>query len=105
MQTYRMFSSAAKAKSSNFGYIPNNVLNFKPKFGLLVYKGGFNNYAKVKLAHSVLTLVSVYSLVQAYRKNRKFRGLLLWTPATLFCLFIMRTKIMRFKYIHALSLQ
>ena len=62
--TYRMFSTATKAKGTNFGYRPSHVLNFKEtrkgKF-LPVYES-FSTFAKVKVAHTFLTIFSVFSL-------------------------------------------
>ena len=86
-----MFSTTAKAKATNFGYQPNRVLNFKKSTGLLVYESSLSNFTKIKIGHAVLTFISLFSLVRAYQKNRKFRGFLIWTPLTVFCLFIMRS--------------
>ena len=73
--------------------------------GLLdVYRGGNNMYLKIKMAHGALTVFSIYSLVQAYRKNKKFRGLFLWLPLTLFFVTFYRRGIMRYNPIHSMHL-
>ena len=75
------------------------------KDGLLdVYRGSNNIYIKVKMAHGAITLFSMYSLVQAYRKNKKFRGILIWLPLSVFFLSFARRGIMRYNPIHSIHL-
>ena len=99
-----MFSTTAKAKTSNFGYTPRTILNFH-KEGLPVYKSNMSNFTKFKIAHLLLTAVSVYSLIRAYQKNRKIRGILIWTPLTLFSLYMFRAKLMHYKQVASICLQ
>ena len=96
--------STAKGKASNIGYRPNHVLNFGKNQFLDVYRQGNNVFVKYKVGHAVLTMFSVYSLVQAYRKNKKFRGFLLWMPLTIILLWMSRRNIQKFNPVYSIHL-
>ena len=98
--TLRRFSSASNTSSV---YKPPRALNFK-KNGFNVYEAfeakGAKTLSWTKLAHTALLSLSIYSLVQAYRKRRIFRGVFFWTPIT-FILFNLSSAIhFRFRYIN-----
>ena len=80
------------------------MLKFNREGLLDVYRGGNNVYLKIKMAHGAFTAFSIYSLVQAYRNNKKFRGLFLWLPLSLFCVTFTRRGIMRYNPIHSIHL-
>ena len=89
-------------------FTPKYVLNFKDPKRMEIFNvancRSIKTMSSVKIAHAALLSLSVYSLVQAYRKRRYFRGIFLWLPLCLFFAGISTTAIMKYRYVKSIKL-
>ena len=103
----RAFSSSSSNTSAIFK--PTYALNFKNPKKILLFNGSHckNTLAvsRFKIFHMLGIAFASYSLIQAYRKRRYFRGLLVWTPLLILLVFLTGSTVFKYRFATKLYLR
>ena len=102
----RAFSST---QNSNSIFKPTYALNFKTPKSILLFNGAHckntTAVSRFKMFHMFAIAFASYSLIQAYRKRRYFRGFLIWTPLLVVLVLLTGSTVFKYRFATKLYLR
>ena len=88
---------------------PTFALNFKTTKSVLIFNGSHckntNTVSRIKFVHMMCIAFATYSLIQAYRKRRYFRGFLVWTPLLVMLVALTGSTVFKYRFATKLYLR